>query len=73
MKRPTILRKACGIGLIVAGLVAIPLPILPGLPLVLAGAAMLGIEHPAIRWCRQWLRNKGIKVLERKQDELAGM
>lgn len=47
-------RNVCGIALIVAGLVAMPIPILPGIPLVVAGAAMLGSRHPLIRRVRTW-------------------
>jgi uncharacterized membrane protein YbaN (DUF454 family) len=49
------LRNACGIALIGLGLVAMPLPILPGIPLVLAGAALLGSSHPLIRPFRAWI------------------
>lgn len=53
-------RKAGGILLIVAGLVAIPVPILPGLPLIAAGAALLAPGHPAVRMAAEWLRSRGL-------------
>ncbi len=54
------LRKVCGIALIVLGLVAVPVPIIPGIPLIAAGAAMLGSDHSIVRLSRTWLRNRGI-------------
>jgi hypothetical protein len=43
------LQMIAGIALIVAGLLGTILPIIPGIPLLLAGAALLGAEHPLIR------------------------
>ncbi len=54
------LRKVRGFALIAVGLVAMPVPIIPGIPLIVAGAAMLGSDHPLVRTCRTWLENKGI-------------
>ena len=67
------LRKVCGIALIVVGLVAVPVPIIPGLPLIAAGAAMLGSDHSIVRSCRTWLRNRGIWRQERNQNELSNV
>jgi hypothetical protein len=43
------LRTAAGIVLIVIGMIAVPIPIPPGIPLIAAGAALLGPHHPLIR------------------------
>jgi len=59
------IRKAFGIVLIVTGFVAIPIPIIPGIPLIAAGAAMLGSDHPLVRSGWTWLRNRGILTQER--------
>jgi hypothetical protein len=43
------LQIVAGIGLIVVGLLGTLLPIIPGIPIMLVGAALLGAEHPLIR------------------------
>jgi precorrin-3B methylase len=43
--------------LIVAGLVAIPVSVVPGIPIIAAGAAMLGSDHPFVRSGRGLLQN----------------
>lgn len=58
---PPELRNLCGMVLIVLGLIAMPLPILPGIPLVLAGAAMLGHNHPVVRPFADWIRKRRAK------------
>jgi len=55
-----VIRNACGFALIAVGLAGLVLPIIPGIPLLAAGAALLGANHPFIRSCREWLRNKGL-------------
>jgi hypothetical protein len=50
------LRNAFGMVLIAAGIIVVPIPILPGLPLIAAGAALLGSHHPLIRTAVTWLR-----------------
>jgi uncharacterized protein YqgC (DUF456 family) len=67
------IRKGLGIVLILAGIVLIPIPILPGIPLIVAGAAMLGGDHPLVRSGRIWLRNRGILTYERNANELPDM
>ncbi len=67
------IRKALGIVLIAAGIVLIPIPILPGIPLIVAGAAMLGSDHALVRSGRLWLRNRGILTDERNTNELPDM
>jgi len=56
MNRSNVVRKMCGIALMVVGIIAMPVPLVPGLPLVMAGAAMYGSEKPVIQTCRAWLR-----------------
>lgn len=51
-------RKIWGIVLIVAGLILMPVPILPGIPVVLAGIALLDKENRLIRAVRGWLEKR---------------
>ena len=53
------LRNLFGYLLIAIGLIAVPVPIVPGSLLMAAGAALLGSDHPAIRPCRMWLQKQG--------------
>jgi uncharacterized membrane protein YbaN (DUF454 family) len=53
------LREACGMILMVAGLLALPIPVVPGVPFIAAGAALLGNDHPRVRSVRTWLQNRG--------------
>jgi uncharacterized protein YqgC (DUF456 family) len=46
--------------LIITGLVLVPIPILPGLPLIAAGAALLGRQHPLIDASMAWLQKRGL-------------
>ncbi len=56
------IRLILGVILLAAGLVGMLLPIIPGIPLLLAGVALLGSNHPWIRpftarvraWRRKW-------------------
>jgi uncharacterized membrane protein YbaN (DUF454 family) len=43
------LRTAVGLLLVLLGLIGMLLPIMPGLPLVIVGVAMIGLDHPIIR------------------------
>jgi len=54
------LRSAAGIALIVLGIIAVPLPIIPGIPMIAAGAALLGPRHPLIRYFKGWLSRRGL-------------
>lgn len=45
--------------LMVAGLLALPIPVVPGVPFIAAGAALLGNDHPRVRSVRTWLQNRG--------------
>jgi uncharacterized protein YqgC (DUF456 family) len=67
------IRRACAIVLIATGVLAIPIPVMPGVALIAAGAAMLGSDHPLVRSGRTWLRKLGILTQERKQDELSNV
>ena len=69
----TAIRRTCGIVLIAAGVLAIPIPVIPGIPLIVAGAAMLGSDHPLVRSCRRWLQERGIWRQERNQNELSNV
>lgn len=53
-------RKITGYLLIAVGMVAIPVPVIPGIPLIAAGMAMLGSNHALVRSGWMWLRNRGI-------------
>jgi uncharacterized protein YqgC (DUF456 family) len=55
------LRTALGLLLLIAGVVAIPVPILPGVPLIIAGATLLGIKHPLVRRWNMWLLRRGLR------------
>jgi hypothetical protein len=61
------LRNAFGLLLIAVGLVAVPIPIVPGLPLIAAGTALLGHHHPLIRSCRTWLQKRGVLKGEKQR------
>ncbi len=53
------LRNTFGLFFIAVGLLAVPIPISPGLPFIAAGAALLGRHHPLVRYCRLWLEARG--------------
>jgi uncharacterized protein YqgC (DUF456 family) len=55
----TTVRSAVGVGLLVAGVIGTVLPIIPGIPLFIAGAAVLGPQHPLVRPIAGWLRRRG--------------
>lgn len=65
------IRGICGIVLIAAGVLAVPIPVIPGIPLIVAGAAMLGSDHPLVRSGRTWLQHHGIARQERNRNELS--
>jgi hypothetical protein len=46
--------------LVAVGLLAIPIPVIPGTALIAAGAAMIGSDHPFVRTFRAWLQRRGI-------------
>ena len=43
------IRRAGGFTLIAFGLLGTLLPIMPGIPLIIAGIALVGSEHPWVR------------------------
>jgi uncharacterized protein YqgC (DUF456 family) len=54
------MRALGGWALLVIGLLGTLLPIIPGIPLMAVGAAMLGSDHWLVRSGKGWLRSKGI-------------
>ena len=53
------MRDIAGIGLLVIGALGCLLPVMPGIPFLLAGAGLLGANHPIVRRSRGWLERKG--------------
>jgi len=62
------LRQTGGVALIVIGIVGCLLPIMPGIPFLLAGAAVLGTDHVLVRKAYGWLRRKGLLKSEVNPD-----
>jgi len=63
-------RHMFGWTLLIAGVVGLVLPVVPGVPLLMAGAAVLGPEHPVVRTWKTWIdgwRNKGTGVEQSPQ------
>jgi len=53
-------REVAGFALLMAGLLGLLLPIIPGVPLLLAGVAILGVDHPKIQpWIARLKRWRG--------------
>jgi uncharacterized membrane protein YbaN (DUF454 family) len=54
------IRVTLGIALMGLGLIGVLVPVIPGLPLLLAGVATVGTGHPLvrplIRWAKAWRR-----------------
>ncbi len=44
-----LLRTVAGVILITVGLIGLVLPIIPGIPLLIAGVATMGRDHPLLR------------------------
>jgi uncharacterized protein YqgC (DUF456 family) len=53
------LREISGLVLVAVGIAGCLLPIIPGIPLIVAGAAILGTDHALVRRSRAWLEKKG--------------
>jgi hypothetical protein len=49
------LRALCGMLLLIFGVLGVVLPIIPGIPFVIAGVALLGQNHPLVRACGKWV------------------
>ena len=66
------LRVIGGVVLLICGLLGLVLPIIPGIPLLLAGAALLGFDHPLIRpFARrvaQWRKRHSSSIDKPKPD-----
>jgi uncharacterized membrane protein YbaN (DUF454 family) len=51
------LRSVAGLALIALGVLGILLPLMPGVPLLIAGVALLGADHPVRAFVeRLWAR-----------------
>ena len=57
------LRTSAGVALIVVGVIGIVLPVIPGIPLLAAGLALVAPDHPLVRRGRvrlaRWFGGKG--------------
>jgi uncharacterized membrane protein YbaN (DUF454 family) len=53
--RPSLIRTIAGLLLIIVGLVGMLLPVMPGIPFLIAGVAMVGVDHPVLRPFRRLL------------------
>jgi hypothetical protein len=60
------IRNIAGMSLLIAGVLGCLLPIIPGIPLLLAGVATLGADHPVVKrggaWVkagREWMEKRG--------------
>jgi hypothetical protein len=49
-------RSVGGVLLVVVGLLGLVLPVIPGVPLLMAGVAVLGPQHPVVRPLVGWFR-----------------
>lgn len=59
-------REAAGFALLIAGLLGLLLPVMPGTPLLIAGVALLGPSHPRVRrWMKRFEHWRGL--LRRKK------
>lgn len=60
------IRTVIGLILIGVGLLGLLVPVMPGIPLLIAGVALVGSNHPLIRpaiarlrtWRRKWRRSR---------------
>lgn len=60
------IRTVIGLMLIGVGLIDLLVPVIPGIPLLIAGVALVGTNHPWIRpviarlraWRRKWRRSR---------------
>jgi uncharacterized membrane protein YbaN (DUF454 family) len=49
-------RSVGGVVLVVVGLLGLVFPVIPGVPLLIAGIAVLGPQHPVVRPVVGWFR-----------------
>jgi uncharacterized membrane protein YbaN (DUF454 family) len=52
-------RHAAGFVLIGLGVAGLVLPVIPGIPLLAAGVAVLGTDHALVKGTRDWLKKRG--------------
>ena len=64
------LRSMGGVTLIGLGLLATVVPIIPGIPLIIAGAALAGPKHPLVRAARERLKRWRSRSTEREEKDL---
>jgi hypothetical protein len=55
-----VLREVSGFALLVAGLIGVVVPVIPGIPLILAGGLILAPKYPAIRRIVRRVRRWGM-------------
>ncbi|MGH9592212.1 MAG: hypothetical protein ACRD5L_03920 [Bryobacteraceae bacterium] len=48
-------RTTAGVGLLILGAIGILVPIVSGIPFLVAGVAVLGTDHAIVKRGRQWL------------------
>ncbi|MEQ1948789.1 MAG: hypothetical protein ABL995_16485 [Bryobacteraceae bacterium] len=63
------LRQASGVGLLVLGVIGCLLPVMPGIPFLMAGVAILGTDHVLVRGAHAWLCKKGLLKPPSKNDD----
>ncbi|HEU4389822.1 MAG TPA: hypothetical protein VFV34_18595 [Blastocatellia bacterium] len=61
-----------GFALIVAGVLGVMLPIIPGTPLLIAGVALVGTDHPKIQFFVRWIERFTKRKLFQPKDEKPG-
>ncbi len=62
-----LLRTFCGWICLTAGIVGLVLPVLPGVPLLLAGLILLSSNYRWARQCVHWLKERSRKLAGRKR------
>ena len=67
---PSRIRNILGVFLIVLGIILLPVPVIPGLPIIAAGAAVLGPHHPIVVSFRNRFRPRS-STLRRESNEPA--
>jgi uncharacterized membrane protein YbaN (DUF454 family) len=50
-------RTVAGVGLLIVGVIGCLLPIMPGIPFLVGGVAVLGTDHAIVRRGKQWLHS----------------
>jgi hypothetical protein len=64
----SLLRRGAGLMLIALGVLGVLLPVMPGIPLLAAGLALIGADHPLRRACMTRLRRWRI-ISARSEDD----